>query len=79
MQKYITKEVLAEIQENLPTRKIWVDKMHTGKETISAWLKTQPNKDSIRNARHYKSGVGGVLGIKYQEVKKVEPADEFND
>ena len=78
MQKYITKEMLDEIQEKMPTRKIWVIKTHHGKETISAWLATQPNKENIRNAKHYGGGIGGVLGIEYEELSGVLPEDEMD-
>ena len=77
--KYVDAQVLADIRKNLPTKKNWVKKYHQGKETISAWLKTQPNKANIRNARHYGGGVGGVIGIEYEDVDKVLPADEATD
>ena len=63
------------IRKNLPTKKVWVKKYHQGKETISTWLRNQPNKANIRNARHY----GGGIGIEYEEVDKVLPMDESND
>ena len=79
MDKYVTKEMLDVIQQNLPVKKVWTKKYHQGKETISAWLRTQPNKENIRNARHYGGGVGGVIGIEYEEVSEVLPMDESND
>ena len=79
MNKYVTKEVTNLIQNNLPVKKIWVKKYHQGKETISAWLNKQANKDNIRNARNYGGGVGGVIGIEYEEVSEVLPTDESND
>ena len=77
--KYVDAKVLADIRKNLPTKKVWVKKYHQGKETIGAWLRTQPNKQNIRNARHYGGGIGGVIGIEYEEVDKVLPADEETD
>ena len=77
--KYVDAQVLADIRKNLPTKKVRVKKYHQGKETISAWLKTQPNKANIRNARHYGGGIGGVIGIEYKEVDKVLPMDESSD
>ena len=77
--KYVNAKVLADIRKNLPTKKVWVKKYHQGKETISAWLKTQPNKANIRNARHYGGGIGGVIGIEYEEGDKVLPMNEATD
>ena len=82
MDKYVTKEMTNLIQKNLPVKKVWTKKYHQGKETISAWLRTQPNKENIRNARHYGGGngsVGGVIGIEYEEVDEVLPMDESKD
>ena len=79
MDKYVTKEMTNLIQENLPVKKVWTKKYHQGKETISAWLRTQPIKENIRNARHYGGGIGGVIGIEYEEVVEVLPMDESND
>ena len=83
MTKYVDAKVLTDIRKNLPTKKIWVKKYHQGKETISAWLKTKPNKANIRNARHYGGGIGGVIGgvigIEYEEVDKVLPMNEATD
>ena len=82
MDKYVTKEMTNLIQKNLPVKNVWTKKYHQGKETISAWLRTQPNKANIRNARHYGGGngsVGGVIGIEYEEVAEVLPMDELND
>ena len=79
MDKYVTKEMLDVIQKNLLVKKVWTKKYHQGKETISAWLRTQPNKKNIRNARHYGGGVGGVIGIEYEEVSEVLPMDEPKD
>ena len=75
MDEYVTKEMTNLIQKNLPVKKVWTKKYHQGKETISAWLRTQPNKANIRYARHY----GGVIGIEYEEVREVLPMDESND
>ena len=77
--KYVDAKVLTDIRKNLPTKKVWVKKVHYGKETVSAWLKTQPNKANIRNAKIYGGGVGGAVGIEYEEVDKVLPTDESND
>ena len=80
MDKYITKEMLGEIQKNLPVKKVWSKKYHQGKETIAAWMRSsQSNKDNIRNARRYGGGVGGVIGIEYEEVSEVLPMDESKD
>ena len=58
MTKYLTKKNLDFIKGNLPVRKIWKKKYHHGKETVSAWLKTQPNKANIRNAKIYEASTG---------------------
>ena len=79
MDKYVTREMLDEVHKNLPVKKVWTKKYHQGKETISAWLNKQSNKDNIRNARHYGGGVGGVIGIEYEEVSEVLPMDESKD
>ena len=79
MTKYVDAQVLANIRKNLPTKKVWVKKYHQEKETISAWLRTQPNKANIRNTKPYGGGVGGQVGIEYEEVDKVLPADEATD
>ena len=82
MDKYVTNEMTNLIQKNLPVKKVWTKKYHQRKETISAWLRTQPNKENIRNARYYGGGngsVGGVIGIEYEEVAEVLPMDESND
>ena len=79
MEKHITEEMTNLIRKNLPVKKLWTKKYHQGKETIGASLRTQPNKLNIRNARHYGSGFGGVIGIEYEEVTEVLPADEAND
>ena len=60
-------------------KKIWKKKYHYGKETISAWLRTQPNRANIRNAKNYGSKYGGAIGIMYEEVDSVLPADPAND
>ena len=44
MDKYVTREMLDVIQKHLPLKKVWTKKYHQGKETISAWLRTQANK-----------------------------------
>ena len=77
--KFLTSENLGFIKKNLPVEKIWKKKYHYGKETISAWLRTQPNRDNIRNAKNYGSKYGGAIGIMYEEVDQVSPADEVND
>ena len=59
------------IQEDIPTRKIWEDKFHHGKEIICVWLSQQSNKENIRNARYVTANFGGVLKIKYQQVAQV--------
>ena len=46
---------------------------------MSAWLKTQPNRANIGNAKIYGSKYGGAIGIMYEEVDSVLPADETND
>ena len=79
MDKYVIKEMTNLIQKNLPVKKVWTKKYHQGKETISAWLNKQANKNNIRSARHYGGGVGGVIGIEYEEVSEVLPMDESND
>ena len=79
MSKFLTSENLDFIKKNLPVKKIWKKKYHYGKETISAWLRTQPNRDNIRNAKNYGSKYGGAIGIVYEEVDEVLPADEVSD
>ena len=78
MSKYLTKDILDFIK-SLSVKKIWKKKYHYGKETISAWLRTQPNRANIRNAKNYGSKYGGAIGIMYEEVDSVLPADEAND
>ena len=77
--KYVDSQVLADIRKNLKVKKVWVKKYHYGKETVSAWLRTKSNKVNIRNAKPYGGGVGGQVGIEYEEVDKVLPFDEAND
>ena len=79
MSKYLTSENLGFIKRELPVKKIWKKKYHYGKETISAWLRTQPNRANIRNAKNYGSKYGGAIGIMYEEVDSVIPADPAND
>ena len=79
MSKFLTSENLDFIKKNLPVKKTWMKKYHYGEETISAWLRTQPNRDNIRNAKNYGSKYGGAIGIVYEEVDKVLPADPAND
>ena len=77
--KFLTSENLDFIKKNLPVKKIWKKKYHYGKETISAWLRTQPNRANIRNAKNYGSKYGGAIGIVYEEVDEVLPMDPAND
>ena len=79
MLNYLTSEDLDFIKRELPVKKIWKKKYHYGKETISAWLRTQPNRANIRNAKNYGSKYGGAIGIMYEEVDSVIPADPAND
>ena len=79
MSKYLTSENLGFVKRELPVKKIWKKKYHYGKETISAWLRTQPNRANIRNAKNYGSKYGGAIGITYEEVDEVLPADPEND
>ena len=79
MSKSLTRDALDFIKKNLPVKKIWKKKYHYGKETISAWLRTQPNRANIRNAKNYGSKYGGAIGIMHEEVDQVLPADEVND
>ena len=79
MSKYLTSENLGFVKRELPVKKIWKKKYHYGKETISAWLRTQPNRANIRNAKNYGSKYGGAIGIMYEEVDSVLPADPAND
>ena len=79
MSKYLTNDALDFIKRELPVKKIWKKKYHYGEETVSAWLRTQPNRDNIRNAKNYGSKYGGAIGIMYEEVDQVIPADEAND
>ena len=78
MSKHLT-NALDFIKRQLPVKKIWKKKYHYGKETVSAWLRTQPNRDNIRKAKNYGSKYGGAIGIMYEEVDEVLPADEVND
>ena len=79
MSKHLTSKNLDLIKIELPVKKIWKKKYHYGKETISAWLRTQPNRANIRNAKNYGSKYGGAIGIMYEEVDEVLPADPAND
>ena len=79
MSKHLTSENLDLIKRVLPVKKTWKKKYHYGKETISAWLRTQPNRANIRNAKNYGSKYGGAIGIMYEEVEQVLPADPSND
>ena len=79
MTKYLTKNNLDFIKRDLPVRKVWKKKYHHGKETVSAWLKTQSNRANIRNAKIYGSKYGGAIGIMYEEIDQVLPADQSND
>ena len=79
MSKYLTNDALDFIKKNLPVKKIWKKKYHYGKETVSAWLRTQPNQANIRKAKNYGSKYGGAIGIMYEEVDQVLPSDEVND
>ena len=79
MEKYLTKRNLDFIKKNIPLRKTWKKRYHHGKETVSAWLRTQPNRANIRNAKIYGSKYGGAIGIMYEEIDKVLPADPAND
>ena len=79
MSKYLLSEDSNFIKRELPVKKIWKKKYHYGKETISAWLRTQPNRANIRNAKNYGSKYGGAIGILYEEVDSVIPADPTND
>ena len=79
MSKYLAKNDLDFIKRDLPVKKIWKKKYHYGKETINAWLRTQPNRANIQNAKNYGSKYGGAIGIMYEEVDEVIPADPAND
>ena len=79
MTKYLTKKNLDFIKREVPVRKIWKKKYHHGKETVRAWLRIQPNRANIRNAKIYGSKYGGAIGIMYGEIDKVLPADPAND
>ena len=79
MSKYLTRDALDLIKRELPVKKTWKKKYHYGKETVSAWLRTQPNRANIRNAKNYGSKYGGAIGIMYEEVDEVSPADSSND
>ena len=79
MLKYLSSGDSDFIKIELPVKKIWKKKYHYGKETISAWLRTQPNRANIRNEKNYGSKYGGAIGIMYEEIDSVIPADETND
>ena len=66
-------------QKRAPSEKNLEEKISHGKETVSAWLRTQPNRDNIRNAKNYGSKYGGAIGIMYEEVDEVLPVDPSND
>ena len=78
MTRYITQDMLDEIQSHLPVRKIWTKKTHFGKEIPSVWVKTQQGR-TIRNAKSYGSRFGGQIGIEYEELDKVVPSNEKSD
>ena len=75
----MTRDALDFIKRELPVKKTWKKKYHYGKETISAWLRTQPNRANIRSTKNYGSKYGGAIGIMYEEVYQVLLADEVND
>ena len=79
MTKYLTKKNFDFIKKNIPVRRTWKKRYHHGKETVSAWLKTQPNRANIRNAKIYGSKYGGAVRIMYEEADEVLPADPTND
>ena len=79
MTKYLTKKNLDFIKRDLPVKKVWKKRYHHWKETVSAWLKTQPNRANIRNAKIYGSKYGGAIGIMYEEIDQVLPAVQSND
>ena len=79
MSKHLTSENLDLIKRELQVKKTWKKKYHYGKETIGAWLRTQPNRANIRNAKNYGSKYGGAIGIMYEEVDELLPADPAND
>ena len=78
MEKYLTKRNL-DFKNNIPLMKTWEKRYHHGKETVSAWLRTQPNRANIRNAKIYGSKYGGPFGIMYEEIDEVLPADPAKD
>ena len=71
MSKHLTSENLDLIKRELPVKKIWKKKYHYGKETISAWLRTQPNRANIRNAKNY----GSKYADPANDWKKFFPTD----
>ena len=80
MQRFITNETLKVIQKNIPVKKTWESKFHRGKEIIADWLARKPNKKDIRNTRYEGLGsVGGIIGIKYEQVSSIVPRDQDND
>ena len=79
MEKYLTKKNLDFIKKNIPLRKTWRKRYHHRKETVSWWLRTQPNRANIQNAKIYGSKYGGAIGIMYEEIDEVLPADPAND
>ena len=72
LKNYITTEELALIRKHIPIKKIWKQKYKQTKETFALFFaKKKKERKEIRNVTYYGMGIGGVIGIKYEEVTKV--------
>ena len=69
LKKYITTGELSLIQKHIPIKKIWKQKYKQTKEIVSLFLAKK--RKEVRNVTYYGMGIGGVIGIKYEEVTRV--------
>ena len=69
MARFVKKDDLKIIGKNIPINKFWETKYKYTKETITNFHKEMKG-GAIRNVHYYGQGVGGVLGIKYEEFTK---------
>ena len=79
LKKYITTGELSLIQKHIPIKKIWKQKYKQTKEIVSLFLaKKRKERKEVRNVTYYGMGIGGVIGIKYEEVTKVTNLSDDN-
>ena len=69
MSPYITNDIKKGIQQNIPHKRIWVQKFERMRAEINYWYSHHANKNNIRNYKYRMSANNtGVLGIEYKEV-----------